>query len=187
MARLGRPASFMAPYGLLLPMADDRDDPFARLTGEHEDFLDKLSELEATLDEMMATREARDANIALLDETLRFLEDELLPHFRREERAMLPPLEAKLGRFGSLVNVVAYEHDEIRREIGKLEGSLAALKAKLPAPHFDEIQEINRHGIFTIQFLWNHFRKEQSSLFPTARQELSREELHRIRSDLADH
>ena len=166
-------------------MAADRDDPFGRLTQEHEDFLDKLSELEATLDEMMATREATDANVALLDESIRFFEDELLPHFRREERVVLPPLEAKLGRFGSLVNVVAYEHDEIRREIGKLVESLAALKGKRPAPHIPEIQEINRHGIFTVQFLWNHFRKETANLFPTARQELSAEELHRVQTDLA--
>jgi len=165
-------------------MAGDGDDPFGRLTREHEDFLDKLSELEATLDEMMATREATEANVALLDESIRFFEDELLPHFRREETAVLPPLEAKVGRFGSLVNVVAYEHDEIRREIGKLAESLSALKVRRPAPHFPEIQEINRHGIFTVQFLWNHFRKEQTSLFATARQELSAEELHRVQTDL---
>jgi len=166
-------------------MGDARGDAFERLTSEHEDFLDKLSELEATLDEMMSTREATDANLVLLDESLRFFEDELLPHFHREETVVLPPLEAKLGRYGSLVNVVAYEHDEIRREIGKLGESLAALKARRPAPHVREIQEINRHGIFAVQFLWDHFRKEQSSLFATARKELSGEELRRVHEALA--
>ena len=34
------------------------DDPFAALLTDHADFVDKLTELEATLDEMMATREA---------------------------------------------------------------------------------------------------------------------------------
>ena len=40
-------------------MDEPSDDPFAPLVGVHEDFVDKLTELEATLDEMMATRETR--------------------------------------------------------------------------------------------------------------------------------
>ena len=163
---------------------DAEDDPFLSLTEDHANFVDKLTELEATLDEMMETREASEENIDLLDEAVRFLKEELLPHFDREERFLLPALEPKVGRYGSLVNVVAYEHSEIRREIGKLGESLAALKSKRGGPHFPEIQEINRHGIFTIQFLSDHFRKEKMSLFPTARQELSQEELEQIRSGL---
>ena len=160
------------------------DDPFLPLTEDHANFVEKLTELEATLDEMMETREASEGNIDLLEEAIRFLEEELLPHFDLEERVVLPALEAKVGRYGSLVNVVEYEHSEIRREIGKLGESLAALKTKRDGPHFPEIQEINRHGVFTIQFLSDHFRKEKMSLFPTARQELSQEELERIRSEL---
>ena len=163
---------------------DDVDDPFLPLLEDHADFVEKLTELEATLDEMMGTREATETNLEILAEAIRFLEEELLPHFRREERFVLPALEAKVGRYGSLVNVVEYEHTEIRREIGKLKESLAALAAKRRGPHFPEIQELNRHGIFTIQFLWNHFRKEKASLFPMARQELSREELETIRTEL---
>ena len=51
------------------------DDPFAALLVDHADFVDKLTELEATLDEMMATREAREENGIILDESLRFFED----------------------------------------------------------------------------------------------------------------
>jgi regulator of cell morphogenesis and NO signaling len=160
-------------------------DALTKLAEEHADFVDKLTELEAVLDEMMETRLASDEDVELLDEAVRFFEEELFPHFEREERFLLPPLEAKVGRFGSLVNVVAYEHAEIRREVSKIKEALAALKARRPSPHDSEIEELNRHGIFTVQFLWDHFRKEKMSLFATARQELSPEELEQVRAALA--
>ena len=155
-------------------------DALVRLAEEHADFIDKLTEFEAVLDEMMATRTASDEDIELLDEAVRFFEEELFPHFEREEAFLLPPLEAKVGRFGSLVNVVAYEHLEIRREVGKIKEGIAALKARRPAPHDSEIEELNRHGIFTVQFLWDHFRKEKMSLFETARETLSPGELEAL-------
>ena len=159
------------------------EDPFASLLDAHADFVDKLTELEATLDEMMALQDASDANREVLDEAIRFFNDELLPHMRLEDEVVLPPLEAKIGRFGTLVNVVAYEHDEIRREVEKFREARVELeRSDDPWPG---IQELNRHGIFTIQFLWDHFRKEKVSLFPTAREELSRSDLEIIRKRLA--
>jgi len=155
-------------------------DALTELAEEHADFVEKLSELEAALDEMMETHSASDEDIELLEESVRFFEEELLPHFEREEKHLLPALERKIGRFGTLVNVVAYEHDEIRREVQKIKEALAALQAKRPAPHLAEIEELNRHGVFTIQFLWDHFRKEKASLFATAREVLSPEELASI-------
>ncbi len=159
------------------------DDPFQPLLDAHDEFLEKLTELEAVLDEMMNTREANEGNRELLDESIRFFEEDLLPHFRTEDDVVLPPLEAKIGRFGTLVNVVAYEHEEIRREIAKFKEARAELVAT--ADPWPAIQELNRHGIFTIQFLWDHFRKEKTSLFPTAGQSLSAEQLDRIRTALA--
>mgnify|MGYP000294403462 CR=1 FL=1 len=98
---------------------------------------------------------------------------ELLLHLRGELS-----LEAAIGRFGTLVNVVAYEHEEIRREIAKFKEARSQLDGvKDPWP---AIQELNRHGIFTIQFLWDHFRKEKVSLFPTAAKSLSGEQLREI-------
>ena len=55
-----------------------------------------------------------------------------------------------------------------------------ALKAKRGGPHVKEIEELNRHGIFTVQFLWDHFRKEKTSLFQTARETLSAGELEAL-------
>ncbi len=158
------------------------DDPFAPLVAAHADFVDKLTELEATLDEMMATREAREENRIIVDEALRFFEDELLPHLRLEDEAVLPRMEKAIGRYGTLVNVVAYEHGEIRRGIEKFMGARDELRGD--ADSWPRIQELNRHGIFLVQFLWDHFRKENVSLFPTGRKVLSAEEIRGMKAQL---
>ena len=157
--------------------------PFQSLLDDHEEFLEKLNELEAVLDEMMRTREANDGNCELLDESIRFFEEDLLPHFRKEDEVVLPPLEAAIGRFGTLVNVVGYEHEEIRREIAKFKEARTDL-SRLEDP-WPAIQELNRHGIFAIQFLWDHFRKEKTSLFPTAVKSLPADQLATIGRQLA--
>ncbi len=158
------------------------DDPFYALLGDHADFVDKLTELEATLDEMIATREAREENRIILDESIRFFEDELLPVLAAEDETILPRLEAVIGRYGTLVNVVAYEHGEIRRGVEKLKAARRELEAH---PSWAAIQETNRHGIFLVQFVWDHFRKERMSLFPTARERLPEADLQSIRKRFA--
>ncbi len=155
---------------------------FQPLLDDHEEFLEKLNELEAVLDEMMHTREANEGNRELLDEAVRFFDEDLVPHLAREDAIVLPPIEAAIGRYGTLVNVVAYEHEEIRREISKFKEARVDLDASKDL--WPAIQELNRHGIFTIQFLWDHFRKEKTSLFPTAAKSLSPNQLAAIRRQL---
>src|SRR5881296_2778218 len=118
-------------------MGETPGDPFAPLVAVHEDFVDKLTELEATLDEMMATRETREGNEIILDEAVRFFAEELMPHLRLDPNSW-------------------------------------------PA-----IQELNRHGIFLVQFLRDHFRKENTSLFPTARKVLSADAIREITEQIS--
>src|SRR5947199_10293695 len=99
-------------------MGETSDDSFAPLIGVHEDFVDKLTELEATLDEMMATRETREGNHIILDEAVRFFAEELMPHLRLEDEAVLPALEMDIGRYGTLVAVSMPEREELGRVIG---------------------------------------------------------------------
>src|SRR6266705_1411633 len=122
-------------------MGEPPEDPFAPLVAVHEDFVDKLTELEATMDEMMATRETREWNEIILDHAVRFFE-------------------------------------EIRSGVAKFEEARDDLR-RLPAS-WPSIQELNRHGIFLVQFLWDHFRKENTSLFPTARKVLSPDALRNV-------
>src|SRR3989442_3602447 len=164
-------------------MDETSDDPFAPLIGVHEDFVDKLTELEATLDEMMATRETREGNEIILDEAVRFFAEELMPHLRLEDEAVLPPLENAIGRYGTLVTVVMYEHEEIRRGVAKFDEAREDLRRdpnSLPV-----IQVLNRHGLFLVQFLSCHFRKENTSLFPTARKVLSADAIRKITEQIS--
>ena len=166
-------------------MGDASDDPFAPLIGVHEDFVDKLTELEATLDEMMATRETREGNEIILDEAVRFFEEELLPHLRLEDEAVLPVVEKAIGRYGTLVTVVMNEHEEIRRGVAKFEGAREDLRRNPDS--WPAIQELNRHGIFLVQYLWDHFRKENTGLFPTARKVLSADAIQKIQEQISVH
>src|SRR2546426_7292505 len=133
-------------------------DALTQLAQEHADFIEKLTELEAVLDEMMGTRLASEEDVELLDEAVRFFEEELFPHFEREERFLLPPLEARVGRYGSLVNVVEYEHAEVRREGAESKEGHAAPTAEGGGPHAPADQALKRGGNFTVPRPWGHIR-----------------------------
>ena len=152
------------------------DDPFLLLHKEHEAIRGRLRAFEKALDAAMNRDRADDGERAVFRDTLAFLRGDVDRHFRREESALLPPLEAKLGRFGTLVNVIAYDHDEVRREVSKLGDALAALE-RTTGPHRAELHEVNRHGIFVVQYLSLHMAKEDSSLADLARQTLGDEAL----------
>src|SRR2546422_10261357 len=129
-------------------MGEPPEDPFAPLVAVHEDFVDKLTELEATLDEMMATRETREGNDIILDEAVRFFEEELIPHLRLEDEAVVPAIEKAIGRDGTLVTGVMYEHQGIRRGVLEVEGGRGDL-GRDPAS-WEAIQELKRHRIFLL-------------------------------------
>src|SRR2546428_5400151 len=123
-------------------MGEPPDDPFAPLVAVHEDFVDKLTELEATLDEMIATRETREGNDIILDEAVRFFEEELIPHLRLEDEAGGPPIEKAIGRYGALLTVVVYEHEGIPRGGLKVDGGRDDLRP--PPASSPAIQGLNR-------------------------------------------
>ncbi len=156
------------------------EDPFLSFHREHEAIRPWLRAFEAGLDAAMNRERAGEAELALFRETVEFLRTTVSAHLRREEKALLPLLEEKVGRYGSLVSVIAYEHDEVRREVGKIGEALAALETKASVPHASELRELNRHGIFLVQYLALHMAKEDSSLAEAARQALGEEGLREV-------
>jgi len=155
-------------------------DPLLAFHQDHEGIRPRLRALEAALDAAMNRDRAEDADLRVFRETGEFLHTAVLDHFRREEGALLPPLEAKVGRFGSLVNVIAYDHDEVRREVGKLADAVATLAAKVDGPHGAELREVNRHGIFLVQYLALHMAKEDAYFGGDARQALGEDGLAEV-------
>src|SRR6266702_5287754 len=96
---------------------------------------------------------------------------------------LVPAIEKAIGRYGTLVTVVMYEHEEIRRGVAKFGGAREELRRNPNS--WPAIQELNRHGIFLVQFLWDHFRKENTSLFPTARKVLSADAIRKITEQIS--
>ncbi|HYS71637.1 MAG TPA: hemerythrin domain-containing protein [Thermoplasmata archaeon] len=145
-------------------------DPLLSFHRDHEAIRPRLRTFEAALDAAQNRAHADEAERRLFLETVAFLQSAALDHFRREEVALLPLLEAKVGRYGSLVNVIAYDHDEVRRELGKLGDAVKALEASGGGP--PALYEVNRHGIFLIQYLSLHMAKEDAYFSETAREVL---------------
>ncbi len=156
------------------------EDPFLVFHRDHEQIRPRLRTLEAALDAAMNRGRASGAEVTAFRAAQEFLESFAFAHFRREEAALLPALEARVGRFGTLVNVIAYDHDEIRREVAKFSEALAALVAKKDGPHRAELGEVNRHGVFLVQYVGLHMAKEDSSLAETARAALGPEGLEEV-------
>jgi hemerythrin-like domain-containing protein len=144
---------------------------------DHQAIRPRLRTLERALDAAMNRNRAEAADIAIVREALAFLRTAGFDHLRREEEALLPVLEAKVGRVGTLVSVIAYDHDEIRREVGKLAEALAALEARGGEPHGAELRELNRHGIFLVQYMALHMAKEDAFLADAAREALGEDGL----------
>jgi len=155
-------------------------DPFVTFHGEHEAIRPRLRAFERALDAAMNGGRADESDRAVFRETLAFLSTFVFAHFRREEEALLPVLEEKVGRYGTLVNVIAYDHDEVRREAAKLGEALAALEAAAGGSHRSELGEVNRHGIFLVQYLGLHMAKEDSALADAAREALGEEGLREV-------
>ena len=155
-------------------------DPLLRFHEEHQAIRARLRKLEAALDAAMNRNRADAGDLTTFRESVQHLRGSVLPHFRREEEALLPLLEAKVGRFGTLVNVIAYDHEEVRREIGKFAEALAALEANASGIHAAELRELNRHGIFVVQYLGLHMAKEDSTLAAIAREALGEKGLSEV-------
>jgi hemerythrin-like domain-containing protein len=155
-------------------------DPLQVFHREHDAIRLRLRSLEASLDAAMNRDRADASDVAAFREALAFLRGTVLDHVRREEESLLPALEAKVGRHGTLVDVILWDHDEVRREVGKLADALAALEAKAGGPHSAELRELNRHGIFLVQYLGLHMAKEDASLAEMAREVLGEEGLREV-------
>jgi hemerythrin-like domain-containing protein len=155
-------------------------DPLFVFHVEHETIRPQLRAFETRLDAAMNRGAADAADLAAFHELLAFLRAFVFGHFWREEEALLKVLEKEVGRFGTLVNVIACDHEEVRREAGKLGQALAALDAAAGTSHRSELAEVNRHGIFLVQYLGLHMAKEDSALADAAREALGEDGLQEV-------
>ena len=132
------------------------------------DHLKKLGEALRGLQEGRKLAEVRET----LEGFAGFLEHALKSHFRQEEEALFPVLGRAIGTRGGPIAVMLLEHKEI-------EASHADFSAELQKEESD-LNKLIRAGSSIISVLTPHIQKEDSILFPMARQHLSADQLAEV-------
>ena len=152
--------------------------PLDAFRDDHLAIRERIADLEAHLDRAVNVRRLTAESTGEFRGDAEFLEDFLLDHFRSEDESLLPAVERHLGRHGeSMVDILWQEHEELRRAVAKF---AEALEAVIAAPSGEGIDELNRHGLFLVQVLQDHVRKEEVVFFPKAREILSEEEWREV-------
>ena len=163
--------------------------PLDAFRDDHLAIRERIADLEAHLDRAVNVRRLTAESTGEFRGDAEFLEDFLLDHFRSEDESLLPAVERHLGRHGeSMVDILWQEHEELRRAVRKF---AEALDAAIPAAGGSgTVEELNRHGLFLVQVLQDHVRKEELAFFPKAREVLTEaewtevaERLHAVRGD----
>ncbi len=150
------------------------DDPIAHLLREHNDVLARLKQLKSAargvLQEGYVARYR-----SQFRSSLTFLEEEILVHNRKEERALFPVLERLVeGPTVTLRN----EHRMLRKGLRKLQRAVRALERTPDS--FRAIHTLARTTGELVQLCVNHIHTENNILFPLVRRVLPKEDLRRV-------
>lgn len=102
--------------------------------------------------------------------TIKFFEENLIPHFKKEEEVLFPLTRKKNSNVENLVTELIKQHKEIDLLINKLKDS------SQPEDELDELGKL----------LEAHIRKEERELFQMIQEILSKTELIKLESDLGE-
>ena len=132
------------------------------LQWEHEIVLDRLKAFEKALDgnDWKGVRE-----------TLRFFDERLPLHRRKEEEVLFPALGRHIGTEGGPIACMLHEHQDEREKIEAIRRALA----RGPGDP-SSWKEILAAGGYILGLLRNHIAKENQILYPLAEEALSSEE-----------
>lgn len=106
-----------------------------------------------------------------LRDILRFFDERLTLHRRKEEEVLFPELAHQLPPHSGPVPCMLEEHAEEKWRLTVLREALEA----------GEREEVERHGRAVIALLRNHIWKEENVLFPLADQILAEDSRERVR------
>ena len=168
-------------------------DPIDRLLAEHEEIMAEVAGLRRAVRDLAARGEAAlpEATPAL-ERAGRMLATGLLAHARREDEALFPALEQVLGA-GGPTGVMRLEHEAIHEQAALFRRTLRELN-EVEHPAIVEgggrlrtlvaagadAAALGATGAEIVRLLDLHFSKEETILFPMARQMLSPEALEDV-------
>jgi hemerythrin-like domain-containing protein len=134
--------------------------PTHRLSKEHVVILRALERFEHALDGF---------HVEMVRETLRFFDEKVLLHRRKEEEALFPAVAKHIGPQGPIACML-HEHGEEKR-------CLEAIRAALGGPLSPAAREaILGAGRAILSLLRAHIAKEDGVLFPLSEEVLSADE-----------
>lgn len=102
--------------------------------------------------------------------TIKFFEENLIPHFKKEEEVLFPRSKKKNPLIKKLIIDLINQHKEISTLIDNLKGS------SQPEIELDKLGKL----------LEAHIRKEERELFPMIQENLSDDELLKLEFDIGD-
>ena len=168
-------------------------DPIDRLLGEHEEIMAEVAELRRAVRDLAAGGEAAlPAATPALERVGRMMATRLLQHARREDEALFPALEEVLGA-GGPTGVMRLEHQEIHEQAALFRRTLHELnevehpaivegggRLRMQVAAGADAGSLAATGAEIVRLLDLHFSKEETILFPMARQMLSPETLEDV-------
>jgi hemerythrin-like domain-containing protein len=146
--------------------------PLVPLAEDHVAALEKLSAVNAAADQIVACGTSA-GSLAVLADFRSFLDGPITRHFKQEEVALFPPLEAVIGDQGGPTAVMRREHQELYAAFDGWR-ALAAEAAGLPVGATPagalELQRVSRQ---IGAYLGQHIHKEDNVLLPMCHRLLS--------------
>ena len=141
------------------------DSPLAPLAEDHVVALAKMAALDTATTAIAACGTSADT-LAVLADFRSFLDGPITRHFKQEEVALFPPLEAVIGSEGGPTAVMRHEHQELYGsfdEFRRLASEAASVPLGATPASALELQRVARQ---IGSYLGQHIHKEDSVLLP---------------------
>ena len=141
------------------------DSPLVPLAEDHVVVLEKLTAINAAADQIASCGTSA-GSLAVLADFRTFLDSAIARHFKQEEVALFPPLEAVIGDQGGPTAVMRHEHQELYAAFDEwraLADEAAAQPVGATPAGALELQRVSRQ---IGSYLGQHINKEDNVLLP---------------------
>lgn len=149
-------------------------DPIAQFMQEHDEMLTHLSSLNKATTSLVQNGFSVDA-FNKVTSALRFIEDEVGVHNRREEEALFPVLERYVE---GPTRLMREDHKYMKKEYLKLRRAVNTVRKKKESKI--AAQELETTAKSIVQRLVNHIHKENHILFPLVQKFMTKDALREV-------
>jgi iron-sulfur cluster repair protein YtfE (RIC family) len=156
------------------PTSSRHIDPIAQFMQEHDEALMHLSSLNKSTHSLVEHGYSKDAFAKVLV-AMKFLQDEIGLHNKKEEEALFPVLERYVE---GPTQVMRNDHKRLKKEFTKLKRSVTKYTKNKQSNRAAKEMEVHAKSI--VQGLVNHIHKENYILFPLVQRFLTKDALREV-------